>query len=188
MPLPEPPGGSDHLDADLRELTDHQRAASAVEARRREHWLRRQATDEGSFGGVLVDLAEHDRLLAVSTVTGRTLRGVIRTIGADFVGLRSSAGESTLVPHRAVTAIRAEPSSAATVGDTSERAERVEASLAAVLQDLAGERPWVSAHTVDGDGVAGELRGVGQDLLLLRSPVGDITYVPLVAVTDVVLT
>lgn len=184
MTSPGAPGGADPVDRELRDLTDHQRATSAAETRRREHWLRLQAADEGSFGGVLVDLAEQDRLLAVSTLTGRTLRGVIGTIGADFVGLRSPTGESVLVPLHAFTAIRTEPGSASTVGD---RAERVGASLAAVLHDLSGERPWVLVHTADGEAVAGELRGVGRDLVLLRSTNGDTTYVPLAAVADVVL-
>lgn len=180
----EADGGSASFDADLRDLTDEQRAAAAADARRREHWLHLQATDEGTFGGVLLDLGEREQSLAVSTRTGRTLRGVIRTIGTDFVGLRSPGGEGALVPLGAITVIRPEPGSAPTVGD---RLVRMDASLATVLRDLAAERPWVSLHTVANDGLAGELRSVGQDLLVLRSHTGENTYVPLATVGDVVL-
>lgn len=180
----EADGGATSFDAELRNLTDEQRSTAAAAARRREHWLRQQATEEGSFGGVLLDLGERELLLALSTRSGRTLRGVIWTIGTDFVGLRAPGGEGALVPLGAITAIRPEPGSTPTVGD---RLVQVDASLSAVLRNLAAERPWVALHTVTGAGLAGELRSVGQDLLVLRSEAGEITYVPLATVSDVVL-
>lgn len=176
--------GSDRFDSDLRALTDLQRANDAADQRRREHWLRQQSAEEGTFAGVLLDLGEREQLLALSTATGRTLRGVIRTIGTDFVGLRSPTGEGALVPLRTITAIRPEPGSGPTVGD---RVVQVDASLSNVLSNLATERPWVSVHTLCGTGLAGELRAVGQDLLVLRSGAEGTTYVPIGTVSDVAL-
>ncbi|CAN5228477.1 hypothetical protein BH20ACT3_BH20ACT3_03650 [soil metagenome] len=175
---------TDGVDREIRDLTDQQRAADAAEARRREHWLRLQASEEGTFDGVLLDLGEREQLLAVSTVTGRVLRGVVRTIGVDFVGLRAPSGEGALVPLRSLTTVRPEPGSRPTVGD---RLVQMDASLASVLSNLAPERPWMSVHTLGGDGFAGALQGVGQDLLVLKGPSGDETYVPLYAIGDVML-
>ena len=52
--------GSDRFDSDLRALTDLQRANDAADQRRREHWLRQQSAEEGTFAGVLLDLGERD--------------------------------------------------------------------------------------------------------------------------------
>lgn len=172
------------FDADLRNLTDDERAAAAAGARRRQHWLHQQATDEGSLGGVLLDLGERKQLVALSTTGGRTLRGVVATMGTDFVGVRSPGGESVLVPFAAITAIRPEPGTTPTVGD---RLVRVDASLATVLHGLAAQRPWVSLHAGSEDGAAGELRSVGRDVLVLRSLAGESTYVPLASVSDVMV-
>lgn len=180
----EADGGSASFDADLRNLTDDERAAAAADARRRQHWLHQQAADEGSLGGVLLDLGERKQLVALSTAGGRTVRGVIATMGTDFVGLRSPGSERVLVPLAAITAIRPEPGTTPTVGD---RLVHVDASIGAVLHGLAAERPWVSLHTAAEDGAAGELRSVGQDVLVLRSLAGEATYVPLATVTDVVV-
>lgn len=177
-------GGSDRFDTDLRALLDLQRATDAAAQRRREHWLRQQSAEEGTFAGVLLDLGEREQLLALTTVTGRVLRGVIRTIGGDFVGLRSPAGEGALVPLKAIASISPEPGSGPTVGD---RVVQVDASLSTVLGNLAAERPWVSLHTLAGMALAGELRAVGQDLLVLRCGADGTTYVPMSTVGDVML-
>lgn len=184
MPPTEADGGPDPLDAHLRDLTDHQRAVDAAAARRREHWLRQQATEEGHLAGVLLDLGERDRPVAVATVGGRTLRGVIATVGADFVGLRGPGGEATLIPLPAIAGVRAEPRARSTVGD---RPVVVRRTLGTTLDDLAADRVQVLLHTAGGGGVAGELQRAGTDLLRVRTSAGDTTYVPLAAITDVVL-
>jgi hypothetical protein len=177
--------GADPFDAELQRLTDHQRRAEAADARRREHWLRHQAAEDGTFAGVLLDLAERRRLVALCTVTGRVVRGTVRTVGADFVSVRATGGERSLLPLRAITSIRAEPGASPTVGD---RAVEVDTSFTAVLGDLASERPSVSLHTFDGEGIAGNLRSAGRDLVTLRSDPGGTTfYVPLAAVSEITL-
>ena len=184
MTSSEADGGAADLDARLRAFTDEARAAAGADARRREASLRHQASEEGTVAGVLLDLAERDQLLSVTTAGGRTLRGVIRTIGADFVGLRAPGGEGAMVPTASITAIRTEPQAAPTVGD---RAVHIGSSLRVVLSDLATERPWVSVHTVTDEGVAGTLWSVGQDVLAVRAAAATTTYVPMAMVGDVVL-
>lgn len=171
-------------DADLRVITDEQRAADAAAQRRREHWLLRQAGEAGTFEGVLVDLGEREQLLALSTTTGRVLRGVIRTIGADFVGLRAPSGEGALVPLAAITVARPEPGSRPSVGD---RLVQVDTTLLGVLANLASERPWVSLHSLGGETIAGHLREVGRDQVVLRTSADLDAYVPVQAISDVAL-
>ncbi|HEX2578155.1 MAG TPA: hypothetical protein VHK88_17535 [Aquihabitans sp.] len=180
----EADGGSAAFDAALRALTDDERAGAAAAERRREHSLRRQAAESGAFAGVLLDLAERRQRLVIVTVGGRSVRGTIRTLGTDFVGLRSPGAETALVATRAVTSVRTEPGTAPTAGD---RVVHLDASLAAVLADLAAERPWCSVHTTAGEAVGGELRGAGVDVIAVRAATGDTTYVPLHAVVDVVV-
>jgi hypothetical protein len=179
-------GGRSSFDDDLRDLTDEQRARAAAEARRRQHWLHQQAAEEGSFRGVLLDLGERRLLVAVATRSGRTVRGTIVRIGRDYVGLQAPEGERALLPLEAITAVRPQPGSGPpTLGD---RAVVVSTSLAAVLGELVAERPRLSVHTATGDGIAGELRSTGRDLLVLRDDGGEVVYVPLGAVTDVSIT
>ncbi len=120
----------------------------------------------------------------MSTAGGHTLDGVIRTLGADFLGLRSRVGAGAFVPLAAITAIRQESGSVPSVGD---RVVQVEERLSTVLVSLARERPWVSLHTNTGDHLVGELRTVGTDLLHLRTEAGGVAYVPLLALADLVL-
>lgn len=174
----------DELATELQRLTDDERAATSADARRREASLRRQAAEEGTLLGVLLDLAERDQALSLVTVTGRTLRGLIRTVGADFVGLRGPAGEGALVPTTAITAVRTEPQAGPTVGD---RVVEVDSPMRNVLADLAAKRPWVAVHTIAGDSMSGHLISIGRDVLSIRVENASTGYVPLTAVADIVL-
>lgn len=172
-------------DRDLQELTDRARAEGAAAARRRERSLVAQAAEEGTLVGVLVDLAERGASVALHTQAGRLLRGTVRALGADYVGLIGPGGDPTYVATAAVTGIRPEPGTRTTVGD---RQERWGATLHAVLVDLATVRPTVSLYTVGGDRVPGRLLTAGRDLVAVRSGAGTESYVPLGAINDVALT
>ncbi|MBX3287385.1 MAG: hypothetical protein KF703_18705 [Actinobacteria bacterium] len=167
------------LETELRELTDRQRVIDAVESRRREAFLRRQAAESGTFAGVLQDLGERRALVAVSTIDRHQLRGIIRTIGTDFVSLRAPGVGAYLVMLGAVTAVRAEPDAAPSIGD---RVVSVGASLGAVLGELVADHPTVTIHTLSGDHVEGELRSSGLDVVSLRTGTST-TYVPIEAVS-----
>ena len=181
----EADGGSDAFDHHLRDLFDDEQRADAVRNRRREHGLRRQAEEAGQLAGVLLDLGEREQLVVVATSAGRNLRGVVRTVGGDFIGLRSPAGDGALVPLSAIAAVRTEPGAERTVGD---RVVRMDGSLVAVLTDLAAGRPFVAIHTADGRRIAGELRSTGHDVLTLELPDGGGSiYVAISAICDLAL-
>lgn len=157
----------------------------AVRARVRERWLRVQAEEESSLAGVLVDLAERGRPVLVRTGAHR-LHGVVAGIGADFVALRSPAGQRVLVPLGKVDHVRADRDSASVRGD---RRPTLDVDLVSVLGPVAVDRPQVVIRTDADAALRGELRSVGTDVLHLRGdgdPPAPI-WVPLGAVRFVVL-
>ncbi len=168
-------------DRDLLQLTDDLRRADAVESRRREMWLRRQAEEEGTFHGMLVDLTERQGSLALHTLAGRVLRGPIATLGADFIGIRGARGQTGLVPLAVVTSISPEPGTAATVGD---RAVAGTATLDVTVANLAAERPPALVHTTGTERASGRLWTVGRDFLVVRSDSAVDRYVPFAALND----
>ncbi len=167
-------------------LADAQVEGSAG-ARAQEHWLRAAAEADGTFTGVLVDLAERGTGIAVGMRGGRRHHGRIEVIGADFLALHLPSGSEVLLTLEAVTAVRTAPMADATVG---EQVVKTTFRLTEVLGELAAERARVLLVPVDGaDAVAGELRAVGHDVVTVRSD-GDpptTTYVPLAAIAEVAL-
>lgn len=142
------------------------RADHAVAARAREGFLRRTAAEDATFAGVLVDLAERGGPVLVALAGGRRHRGVVRAVGADFVGLRTAQGGDVLAALAGVVSVRADGRDDPVAGD---RAVEVAAGLAEVLAVLAEDRPRVLVVAGgDPDGLAGELRSVGRDVLVLR--------------------
>jgi small nuclear ribonucleoprotein (snRNP)-like protein len=178
-------GDSDgSVDAALVQLTDDQRAADAVEARRREQALRQQSAESGCFGGVLTDLAERGDPVSIATVSGRVLRGTVTSMGPDHLLLQTPAAERSLVVTSAITSVRTAPGGRSTVGDREVRGER---PLTAVLADLATERPPVVVHLVSGEAVAGTLWSSGRDLLSVRTVDRTMTYVATAAISDLLV-
>lgn len=142
------------------------RVDEAVAARAREAFLRRTAGEGATFAGVLLDLAEQGGVVAVTLAGGRRHRGRVRAVGADFVVLVNEQGGQVLVAHRGVVSVRPDDRAATVAGD---RPLAVAAGLAEVLAMVAEDRPRVLVVAVgDTDGLAGELRAVGRDVLVLR--------------------
>lgn len=173
----------DGIDRDLRRFTDEVRRADAVASRRREMWLRRQSEDEGTFHGLLVDLAERQGSMAFHTRAGRVVRGLAVTLGADFIAISGAPDGTSLVPLSMVMAVSPEPGTTTSVGD---RPEKTTATFAGTLADLAAGRPPVTLHTTAAGRAAGRLWSVGRDFGVVRAPVGD-TYVPFSAMNDITL-
>lgn len=164
-------------------------AAAAVDeaasARARERWLRQSSAEGSTFAGVLLDLAERGAPVVVSGAGGRRHRGVVVAVGADFVALRTADGADVLLAFAGVAAVRSEPRATPAPGD---RHVEVDVGLAEALSAVAEDRPRVLVVTVaDGEGLAGELRSAGRDLLVLRldGPTRAPAYVPLAAVAEV---
>jgi hypothetical protein len=163
------------------------RVDEAARARSRERWLRSVAEQEATIAGVLIDLAERGAGVALSTTAGRRHRGAIGALGADFVALRPASGPEVLVAMGSVSVLRTLPAEDPAAGD---RAVSTELTLAEVLGELAAERCRVLLVTRAGsDSVSGELRSVGQDVVVLRAD-ADLpatAYVPLGAIAEVTL-
>lgn len=181
MPPTSAEGTPDPVDGDIRRLLDGERRRHAADARRREHWLRRQSAEEGTFASVLADLAERRCACAVHTGAGRAVQGTLAGLGVDYVRVRASVGERVLIPHAAITAVRQEPGSAPSTGD---RRLEVGGNLLGALGDLSADEVRVALHLRDGEAITGRLGGVGVDVITVRTDAGA-TYVPVAALNDV---
>lgn len=161
-------------------------ADEAVRDRVRARSLGRQAAEEGTFAGVLQDLAERGRPVLVHLQSGRRHRGEIVAVGRDFVILRLGTGRETAIAVTAVTGVRTLAEERTTSGD---RVASSLVTLAEVLAALVDERARVLVVGLDADqAVTGELRAVGRDVLTVRLDSGGGTaYVALDSVTEISL-
>lgn len=138
----------------------------AARSRSLERSLRQQASEDASFTGVLLDLAERGRPIVLSTGGGRRHRGVVRTVAADFCILRADSGFDQLVSYRALGVVRPLPSEDQTVGD---RPATLDVGLTDALVHLCDDRPRLRIGLMgDPDAQVGELRSVGRDVIALR--------------------
>ncbi len=162
-------------------------ADEAARSRARTSWLRRQAAEEGSFAGALVDLAERGTSVVLHLHNGHRHRGTIVVVGRDFAALRTPGGRDILVAERGLASVRTLPGHAMSVGD---RPVLTDLTLTETLGALADERArvLVIGHDVD-DGVAGELRSVGTDLVIIRlDGAGGTAYVSSASVLELSVT
>jgi hypothetical protein len=180
-----PSGAS--LSARLERWVAEARVDDAAAQRSRERWLREVAEQEATLAGVLADLAERRTAVAVRTTAGRQHHGTIQVIGADFVALRLATGAEVLLAGRGLGAVRTAPDVEVALGD---RPITTELRFADVLTELAAERERVLVVTTSGDdAIAGELRSVGLDVVVLRAEAArpSTAYVPLAAIGEVAL-
>jgi hypothetical protein len=178
--------GPNDLVARLERWVADARADGAVAERTRERWLRQVADESATYAGVLVDLAERGTPVAVHTAGGRRHRGVVAGVGTDFVALRAASGHDVLLAFSGIAAVRVD-GGGAPVGD---RVVDVEMGLAEALAAIAGARPRVLVVTsADGEGLAGELRAVGRDVVTLRLDGADRSpaYVAIASIAEVTL-
>ena len=163
------------------ELADEARAGEDVRQRAAARWLLRSAAESATFAGTLVDLAERGDHVAVRTRSGRTHRGSITAVGADFVVVADA-----YVRLAAVVAVRGGPASVAVA--TGNRAVPRDMPLSAVLAERAVDRPVVVVVPDAGsEPVRGELRSAGVDLLTVVLDDGSACHVPLAAVGEVLV-
>ncbi|MBI2704761.1 MAG: hypothetical protein HYX32_05665 [Actinobacteria bacterium] len=184
MPGEEPLLDGNELARMLTRLAAETRADDAAASRRRVAWLGRQAEEEATLGGVLLDLSERARPIAVQTASGRVHRGWVEAVGEDFVAVRTESGTDALVRFDGVGSVRSQPGGAITTGD---RPLVVDASLVTVLRSLGPWRPRLVLCTgPKAEAVAGELRWVGADVTAIRlDGGGGLAYVPLAAISEV---
>jgi hypothetical protein len=142
------------------------RSDDAAASRARERWLLTQAEESSTFVGVLLDLGEQQATVVVEGRGGRRHRGTIVAVAHDFCALRTPSGREVLLSYAGIGSVRAERRSSAPTGD---RAVELQTTLDEALATLAEDRPRVLVVTLAGaDGLAGELRSVGRDVLSIR--------------------
>lgn len=179
-------GHRDGFTARLDRWLADARSDDAAAARVRERSLREVAEQEATVAGVLLDLAERRVPVAVRTGSGRSHTGTLTALGCDFAALAGPGGE-VLVAMGALRSVRTAPAVDVAVGD---RTVHTDLRLGDVLALLAAERERALVVTSGGhEAAAGQLRSVGLDVIVLRpdGPSGATVYVPLAAVTEVVL-
>jgi hypothetical protein len=182
-------GDDDSFAARLERWAVEVRVDDAARRRNDERWLLQQAAEEGTFGGVLADLAERQAHVVVHTRSGSRHFGRIDVVGVDFVAVHSATGSEALVAMAAVLSLRTGPSVPRTLGD---RTVSTQLTLAEVLARLAGERERVMVVHEKDHALNGTLQSVGDDVVVLALD-GDgggahgTAYVPLGAVGEVIV-
>lgn len=184
---------------DLERWAAEARAREAAEARVRERWLRTQAEEDARLSQVLAGLAERGADVIVTTTAGRAVPGRFAGLGQDFVAVRGP-GRTTLVPLASVAWVR--PASTERrrrsgvglgpdpvgLGDGDDVGLSRSAALADVLAHAVVDRPRVALQA-QGAALAGELRAVGLDVLVVETsgePLG-LTYVRLQSLSEISL-
>ena len=175
------PSAADDLDR-LSAWAAEIRVDEAVDQRRRAAWLHRQAGEESTLSGVLVDLAEHGRSVTVRTSVGHRHRGRLVLVGLDVVGLRSFEGVLLLARLDAITSVRPQPGTPLVTGD-----ERLDATitLRGEMGKLSRDRPRLVVTTSGEEALVGTLMGVGRDVATMAIDAGGKVYVALGSVVEV---
>jgi hypothetical protein len=178
------PEGLAGLLADWSANVRHQDETAARSHRR---WLRQQLEEESTFAGLLLDLAEQGLPVVVQGRGTRHHRGVFVAVAADCAMLRTPGGSHLLLALGGIASVRPEGVSGTPTGD---RGVGVDLSLAEVLAALAGDRPRVVIVSLDNaEGVAGDLRAVGRDVVTIRLDAGRhaLLHVPIASISEVLL-
>lgn len=191
VPVPSSVVDGDSLDEPMRLTADDPlsglanwlaegRVDAAASERARQRWLERQAAEGASLAGVLLDLAEQSRRVAVRTAGGTTVTGRIAGLAADFVAIRDHRRGDALIPFRSVATVRGAPGEPAPTGDRSGMLALV---LGEALLELAADRPTVMVSAGDAD-LRGELISAGLDVVAIAlSPSRrDVVHVALEAI------
>lgn len=158
----------------------------AARSRSRARWQHQLAIEEGTWRGLLCDLAETAAATVIDTILGRRLQGTVVAVGSDFVTVTTTAGGHIVLATGAISAIHLGP------GQTPPLGRAVGAShttLSELLAELAVDKPTLSWHLTERTSVSGQLVGVGRGFIHLRVegtppttsylPVGDRTMIGL---------
>ncbi|MEM7142791.1 MAG: hypothetical protein AAF548_17340 [Actinomycetota bacterium] len=149
-------------------LADGRVDAAAAE-RARQRWLERQAAEDATLVGVLLDLAERGRPVVARTSGGRNATGRVAALGADFVVVREERLGDVLVPTRALAMVRPSRGDRSPVGD---RPAALAIVMEEALVELAADRPEVLV-SAGGEEIRGDLRSAGRDVLAVELDTGE---------------
>jgi hypothetical protein len=154
----------------------------ATRSRARAAWLQRQAEEEANFVGVLVDLAERERVAVVETTSGRRHQGKLRVVGDDFCGLTTAQRRDVLVRYEAIVAIRPAP------GEHGPSGDRLVAPVVTFVEAMAALAEFgarVHIVPIQGSPIAGDVRSVGVDVAVLQLDDRSRVHVRLASVGEV---
>lgn len=167
-------------------MLDEERTLAAHERRRRALNLQRQAQEEATLKGALVDLGEKRVPVTIKTGAGTTQVGIIIAVGHDFVSLRTRDGAQTLCVLSELCAIRTN-SGAQHVPAAGGRGETHDLYLRELLDKATEEEAWVALTMNTGEVISGNLFALGADVVTLRveDDGSGITYVSLSRVAEV---
>ncbi len=154
----------------------------AIELRRRSVWLRRQADEESTMTGVLIDLAEHGRPATLHLGNGRRHRGTITAVGRDVVELHTSGGERVVVALDALDSVRPMSDATPVPGDGP---VPTGVTLAERVRRLADQRERVLIVGRNGEVTSGEITAMGRDVVTVVLDGGGLAYVSLAALAEV---
>ena len=129
--------------------------------------MRRQAADDASLAGVLVDLAENGHQVRVTTEGGGTHQGRVRGAGRGVVVLDCGRTRA-LVAVDAITTVQAVPGEHDVISPVGHRINDDPTSLGELLSHAVGDGAEVTLVTRSGQVVSGELASVGRDVVMVR--------------------
>lgn len=165
-------------------------AQAAAGARARERHLHDAATEDATFGGLLLDHAERGDVVLLDLTGGHRRLGRLVAVGPDVAVVAPGAGAGgtaavVLVATRHIVALSVEGA----VGAVGDRPPPLSTDLRLLLAGVAGDRPRVHVVTAAADASVGTLQGVGQDVLTvhLDGTPRRTVHVPLAAIVEVVV-
>lgn len=136
----------------------------AAHSRSRARWQHQLAMEEGTWPGLLCDLAETGAATVIDTHIGRRLQGTIVAVGRDFVTVTTSVGGHVVLASAAISAIHL----AGQTGPIGRPVAGDQTTLRELLAELAVEKPTLTWHLTERTSVTGQLIGVGQGFVHLR--------------------
>ena len=170
-------------DATARFLADARNIESA-RARAREHWIRQQAREAATFGGILRALSERKGTVEVVTVDGGRAVGRILSVSPELIELGSEPPPNAWVVAGGVARVSPLSDSRDAGVASDDRGTTSSTTLMGVLGDLADDRANLTIRC-GGTEVAGRIAGLGADVLTVRGPSGELSYLPVDRLTVV---
>jgi hypothetical protein len=158
----------------------------AARSRSRARWQHQFAIEEGTWRGLLCDLAETAASVVIDTDLGRRLQGIVVAVGSDFITMTTTAGGHLVLATGGISAVHL---GAGQRGPIGRPVPSNQTTLRELLAELAVDKPTLTWHLTERTSVTGQLVGVGRDFVHLRVegtppttsylPLGDRTMVGL---------
>lgn len=159
---------SDDLEKFVQTWTIDVRHEQARQARQSSHWQKQLAVDEARFSGLLVDLHENARTIALAMSSGRQVSGTIRDIGSNFVAIDAIEKSTVYLRLDVITSVEVD-GRANSVGTPSERTIDTERRFEDVIAELAERHAAVRFATRNTKELrAATLMNAGVDVVTLE--------------------